>query len=98
MVRLQHKQCESRIKIIYIQRAMKDLICLLLWFIKKFKNIVNKNFGNLKIFDKEIPTFNKKINVNTGDLVAFPSYYFHQTVRTNSKVFRETINVDMLLN
>ena len=61
------------------------------------KNIVNKNFGNLKIFDKEIPTFNKKINVNTGDLVAFPSYYFHQTVRTNSKVFRETINVDYVI-
>ena len=53
--------------------------------------------GNLRIYDKEIPIFDRNLNVSTGDLVAFPSYYFHQTIPSNTKVLRETINVDCVI-
>ena len=47
---------------------------------KKVPNNLSKNEkGNLRIYDKEIPIFDRNLNVSTGDLVAFPSYYFHQT-------------------
>ena len=65
---------------------------------KKVPNNLSKNDkGNLRIYDKEIPIFDRNLNVSTGDLVAFPSYYFHQTIPSNTKVLRETINVDCVI-
>jgi|OM-RGC.v1.002141212 hypothetical protein len=53
--------------------------------------------GNLRVFDKEIPIFDEFIKVKTGDIVVFPSYFFHETTPTKSKDIRKTINLDYVV-
>jgi len=53
--------------------------------------------GNLRVFDKEIPIFDKFIEVKTGCVVAFPSYFFHETTPTKTQYLRKTINSDYVV-
>jgi hypothetical protein len=57
----------------------------------------NQKDGNLRIFDDKIPTINEYLNVKTGDIVCFPSYFFHETTPMKSKYLRKTINLDYVV-
>ena len=61
------------------------------------KRKIKKN-GNLRIFDADIPFLDKYYQVKTGDVVFFPSYFFHETTKTNSKQLRKTLNIDYVVS